>query len=103
MDVQVIGPQNVEVLQIKGIETSTKAIKIPIPREVERNGGSFEIDLGVDSLFACFRLLISLTVNIEDASKCKRPISVPGVLVNVRRVIVSTKLIFVIVDLITVL
>ncbi|KAF8807863.1 hypothetical protein BYT27DRAFT_7139354 [Phlegmacium glaucopus] len=71
LDVQVIGPQNVEVLQIKGIDTPKKAIKIPIPKELEKNGGSFEIDL----------------VSVEDASKCKRPISVPGVLVNVRRVV----------------
>jgi hypothetical protein len=60
LDVQVIGPQSVEVLQIKGIETSKKAIKIPIPKEVEKNGGSFEIDLGMHShfffgvIFICF-------------------------------------------------
>jgi hypothetical protein len=34
------------------------------------------------------------TVSVEDASKCKRPISVPGVVVNVRRVVVSDKLCF---------
>jgi len=37
-------------------------------------------------------------VSVEDASKCKRPISVPGVLVNVKRVVVSDKPIFIIID-----
>ena len=101
MDVQVIGPQNVEVLQIKGIETSKKVIKIPIPKEVEKNGGSFEIDLGMHCLlfffWRDFRMLI-VSVSVEDASKCKRPISVSGVVVNVRRVVVSEKLFSIIIE-----
>jgi hypothetical protein len=47
-------------------------------------------------------LCSSFTVSVEDASNCKRSISVPGVLVNVRRVVVSDTLIFIIIDLITV-
>lgn len=40
-----------------------------------------------------FFILIA-SVSVEDASKCKRPISVPGVVVNVRRVVVSDNLSF---------
>ena len=36
-------------------------------------------------------------MSVEDVSKCKRPISVPGVVVNVRRVVVSDKLNFIII------
>ena len=62
---------------------------------MEKNGGSFEIDLGMHCLLFLrdFRMLI-VSVSVEDASKCKRPISVPGVVVNVRRVVVSEKLFF---------
>ncbi|KAF8167598.1 hypothetical protein B0H34DRAFT_682476 [Crassisporium funariophilum] len=71
LELQIIGPQTVEVLQVTAIETSKKTIKVSIPKEVEQNGGTFEIAL----------------MSVEDASKCKRPISVPGIMVNVKRVV----------------
>ncbi|KAJ3511391.1 hypothetical protein NLJ89_g4128 [Agrocybe chaxingu] len=71
LEMQVIGPQHAETLEIQGIEAPRKTLKVPIPKELQKNGGSFEIDL----------------VSVEDASKCKRAVSVPGVEVKVRRVI----------------
>lgn len=43
---QVIGPQQADTLQIQGIEKPRKTLQIPIPKELQKNGGSFEIDLG---------------------------------------------------------
>ncbi|KAH9947096.1 hypothetical protein B0H21DRAFT_778726 [Amylocystis lapponica] len=70
LEVQVVGPKGSETIQVPGITTARKTLQLPIPKAVDRDGGSFEIDL----------------VNIEDAYGCKRAISVPGVVVNVRRV-----------------
>ncbi|KAF9535689.1 hypothetical protein CPB83DRAFT_901377 [Crepidotus variabilis] len=69
--VQIIGPHQAETLHISGIDTPRKKIPIPIPKELQKTGGSFEIAL----------------VSVEDASKCKRPVSVPGIEVKVRRVV----------------
>ena len=45
-----------------------------------------------------FRCANRFAVSVEDASKCKRPISVPGVVVNVRRVVVGDKLVSMIIE-----
>ncbi|KAG7452288.1 uncharacterized protein BT62DRAFT_881882 [Guyanagaster necrorhizus] len=70
LEVQVVGPKSSDTLLIKNIETSKKTLQIPVPKQVDRTGGTFEIDL----------------VSVEDKYKCKRPISVPGISVNVRRI-----------------
>jgi nucleoporin POM152 len=43
---QVIGPQQAETIPIQGIEEPRKTVQIAIPKELQKNGGSFEIDLG---------------------------------------------------------
>ncbi|KAF7798524.1 hypothetical protein EIP86_009745 [Pleurotus ostreatoroseus] len=70
LDVQVVGPKGSEIIKIPKIETNRKTLQIPIPPIVDKEGGSFEIDLA----------------SVEDAYGCKRAVSVPGVVVNVRRV-----------------
>ncbi|KAJ7161436.1 hypothetical protein C8R43DRAFT_1095699 [Mycena crocata] len=70
LEVRTISPTGSETLQIRDIKTSKKTLQIPIPENIERDGGTFEIDL----------------VSIEDVYECKRPVSVPGISVNVRRV-----------------
>ncbi|TFK77394.1 hypothetical protein BDN72DRAFT_830551 [Pluteus cervinus] len=70
LEVQVIGPKLAETLHFNNIETSQKTLQIPIPKLVNKEGGTFEVDL----------------VSIEDTYKCKRPLSVAGISVNVRRV-----------------
>ena len=47
MDVQVVGPKGSEIIKIPKIETNRKTLQIPIPPIVDKEGGSFEIDLGM--------------------------------------------------------
>ncbi|KAI0347722.1 hypothetical protein BDW22DRAFT_1384582 [Trametopsis cervina] len=70
LELRVVGPKGSELIQISKIQKHRERIQIPIPAIIDKNGGSFEIDL----------------VSVEDAYGCKRSISVPGVAVNVRRV-----------------
>lgn len=46
LDVQVVGPKGSEIIPIKKITSPRKTIQIPIPAAIDRDGGSFEIDLG---------------------------------------------------------
>lgn len=46
LELQVIGPKKAEVIQISDIQTPRKTIAVPIPKDLQKNGGSFEIDLG---------------------------------------------------------
>ncbi|KAI0785502.1 hypothetical protein BC629DRAFT_1593962 [Irpex lacteus] len=70
LDLQVVGPRGSEIVQIAKLQKQRERIQIPIPAIIDKNGGSFEVDL----------------VSVEDAYGCKRSVSVPGVVVNVRRV-----------------
>ncbi|KAJ7446510.1 hypothetical protein B0H11DRAFT_1879516 [Mycena galericulata] len=70
LEVRVVSPTGSELVQIRDIKTPKKTIQIPIPAQVDRDGGTFDIDL----------------VSIEDVYECKRPVSVPGISVNVRRI-----------------
>jgi len=45
LEIQTISPQETQTLQIQGIETAQKTVQIPIPKELQKNGGSFEIVL----------------------------------------------------------
>ncbi|KAI0660622.1 hypothetical protein C8Q70DRAFT_976905 [Cubamyces menziesii] len=75
VEVQVVGPKGSEVIPFTGIETARKTLSLPIPKSIDKEGGTFEIDL----------------VSVEDAYGCKRPVSVPGVAVNVRRILPTVK------------
>ncbi|KAF9225491.1 hypothetical protein BS17DRAFT_801515 [Gyrodon lividus] len=70
LELQIVGLRNTDSLEIRDIKTSPARIRVPIPAQIDREGGSFEVDL----------------VSVEDTYGCKRSISVPGVSVNVRRV-----------------
>ncbi|KAI0964418.1 hypothetical protein AcW1_001243 [Taiwanofungus camphoratus] len=70
LKVQVVGPKGSDIVQIPGITSPRRMLRLPIPKAVDKEGGSFEIDL----------------VSVEDAYGCKRALSVPGIMVNVRRV-----------------
>ncbi|KAF5312593.1 hypothetical protein D9619_002792 [Psilocybe cf. subviscida] len=71
VELQVIGARHAEVMQVQGIKDSRTTVQVPIPKELRTNSGSFEIDL----------------VSVEDASRCKQPISVPGIQVKVKRMV----------------
>jgi len=40
----------------------------------------------------CDHHIYATAVSVEDASKCKRPVSVPGIEVKVKRVVVKKKI-----------
>ncbi|KAL1951146.1 hypothetical protein VTO73DRAFT_295 [Trametes versicolor] len=75
VEVQIVGPKGSEVIPFSGIQTPKKTLSLPIPKSIDRDGGAFDIDL----------------VSVEDAYGCKRTLSVPGVAVNVRRVLPTVK------------
>ncbi|KAI0321354.1 hypothetical protein OF83DRAFT_1168509 [Amylostereum chailletii] len=70
LDLQLVGPKGSEVIHFPKVESQRKTLQIPVPKAINRDGGSFEIDL----------------VSVEDSSGCKRSLAIPGVSVNVRRV-----------------
>ncbi|KAJ6604793.1 hypothetical protein DFH09DRAFT_1242695 [Mycena vulgaris] len=74
LEVRVVSPTGSETLQMRDIKTPKKTLQIPIPPRVDRDGGTFDIDL----------------VSIEDVYECKRPVSVPAISVNVRRIQVNS-------------
>ncbi|KAJ7225386.1 hypothetical protein GGX14DRAFT_489278 [Mycena pura] len=75
LEVRVVSPTGSSTLQIEDIKTPKTTLQIPIPPRVDRDGGSFDVDL----------------VSIEDVYECKRPVSVPTVSVTVRRVTPTAK------------
>lgn len=70
VDAQVVGGKGSEVIRVEGINTPRKTLQIPIPPAIDRDGGSFEINL----------------LSVEDSYGCKKSVSVPSIVVNVRRV-----------------
>lgn len=44
--VQVVGPKGSEIIPVQDIKTPRKTIEVLIPPTIDRNGGSFEVDLG---------------------------------------------------------
>jgi hypothetical protein len=91
LEVQIVGPKSLETLQFPGIAANRERLQIPIPKTVDKDGGSFDIDLsGHCCIETCFVFLtVFVIVSIEDSYGCKRSIMVPGISVNVRRVQVS--------------
>ncbi|KAH9178805.1 hypothetical protein EDB89DRAFT_1928552 [Lactarius sanguifluus] len=70
LNLQLVGPQKSEIIPFSGIDTAQRKLRVAVPKDVNREGGSFEINI----------------VSVEDSSGCKRTLSVPGVTVNVRKV-----------------
>ncbi|KAI0828950.1 hypothetical protein BC628DRAFT_1533561 [Trametes gibbosa] len=75
VEVQIVGPKGSEVIPFSGITTPKKTLSLPIPKAIDVEGGAFGIEL----------------VSVEDAYACKRTLSVPGISVNVRRVLPTVK------------
>jgi nucleoporin POM152 len=46
LEVRVVSPTGSETLQIRDIKTAKKTLQIPIPARVDRDGGTFDVDLG---------------------------------------------------------
>ncbi|KAI0036593.1 hypothetical protein K488DRAFT_40635 [Vararia minispora EC-137] len=70
LDVQLVGPKGSKTMNFAKLKNPRERLKIPVPNEIDRNGGTFEIDL----------------VGVEDSSGCRRSISVLGITANIRRI-----------------
>jgi nucleoporin POM152 len=90
LELQVVGPTGTETQKFTGIKTDRHSIKVKIPKDVDKDGGTVLVDLSASLINASDRIvLIFMIVSVEDANGCKRNLNVPGVTVNVRRVKVS--------------
>lgn len=70
LEAQVVSPKGSNALQFKDLKKARETIEVPIPTDVDEEGGSFQIDL----------------VSVQDSYGCKKELTVPGMSVNVRRV-----------------
>ena len=43
---QIVGPKGSEIIPFRDIQTARKTLSLPIPKAIDRDGGSFEIELG---------------------------------------------------------
>ena len=73
--VQAVGPKGAETIHLKNLKNSRERIQIPIPSDIDADGGMFQVDL----------------VSVEDSYGCRKDLAVPGISVNVRRVKVGTR------------
>ena len=76
LDMQVVGPRGSETLHLEDLKQNREKVKVPIPRNIDEEGGIFQIDL----------------VSVQDSYGCKKDLAVPGMSVNVRRVKVTFQL-----------
>lgn len=86
---QVVSPQGSELLHEENIPNPRYTVRVPIPSDIDRDGGSFEVALGKTRSSPYLQPLISNLASVEDAYGCKRTLTIPTVSVNVRRVKVS--------------
>jgi nucleoporin POM152 len=73
VEIQITSTMGVETLEISDLTNHKEKLTLQIPREVDKEGGSFQIDL----------------VSVQDAQGCKRSLAVPGLSVHVPRIKVS--------------
>jgi nucleoporin POM152 len=92
VNVQVVDRTESKTMTFTGINTRRKSLQIPIPKRIDKEGGSFMVDLGMSHYHEFCSSLRFVSVSVEDASGCQRLISVPGVSINVRRIQVNTNL-----------
>lgn len=50
LELQTVGPKGSQIIKVPTITESKKTLQVPIPAVVDRDGGSFEIDLGNNHL-----------------------------------------------------
>ncbi|KAI0001714.1 hypothetical protein BJV77DRAFT_1075828 [Russula vinacea] len=70
LSLQLVGPRKSEIISFSGIDTARRRLQVGVPKDVNKEGGSFDINI----------------VSIEDSSGCKRTLSTPGVTVNVKKI-----------------
>lgn len=67
LEVQVVGPRSSENIEIQGIDTPQKTLEIPVPKSVDTNGGTFEINIGQCRSCLYYRNLLK-----QMTSECRR-------------------------------
>lgn len=50
LEARVVGSKGSETVRVENITTNRKTLRLPIPKSIDRDGGSFDIDLG---MFKC--------------------------------------------------
>lgn len=46
MSLQLVGPQKSEIVSFSGLDTARRRLQVGVPKDVNREGGSFEINIG---------------------------------------------------------
>jgi len=74
LEVQVVGPKSLDVLQFPGITNSRERLPIPIPKAVDKDGGFFDIDI---SEYSAWFQSSSSDVPLKQASRTPMGVNVP--------------------------
>lgn len=82
LEVQIVGPKGSEIIQIPGIETERKTLQIPIPKQVDQEGGTFEIDLGEHRYMTSQIIWLKLTFR---NSQCRGQLQMQTIPLSSRR------------------
>lgn len=75
-------------MSFSGIDTARRRLQVSVPKDVNREGGSFEINIGgfYSHIGGLLQMRFLRPVSIEDSSGCKRTLSTPGATVNVKKI-----------------
>lgn len=46
---QIVGPKGSETIPFKNIQDARKTLSLPIPKVIDKDGGSFEVELGASA------------------------------------------------------
>lgn len=46
LELEIVGPRATDRLEIRDIKSSPARIQVPIPSKIDKEGGTFEADLG---------------------------------------------------------
>ena len=59
IEVQIVGPKGSETIPFRDIKTAKKTLSLPIPKAIDKDGGSFEVELGMflNSMLLCMPCL----------------------------------------------
>jgi nucleoporin POM152 len=47
LSLQLVGPRKSEVISFSGIDTARRRLQVGVPKDVNKEGGSFDINIGV--------------------------------------------------------
>lgn len=45
VEVQIVGPRGSETIPFRDIKTAKKTLSLPIPKAIDKDGGTFEVEL----------------------------------------------------------